>query len=317
MTPNSAAYLQRHTVTALLALAAGSAAAAPPVPFDTWTRNSTGVAAPCPTGYTCDVNVTDNNILQRVLTGPDGKRYIQLIVTGTQGTSSMSTESYVVSGGQNGIALKQKINDTGATSLQGTTTINTGWANNTAAPSILVQQTVSNTAPSGVGMVENFSFSEYRNASGVRNGSFLDIREDITDSTNVSPDTTATGRDVQSFVTRVASGNQVARAGSTSLPAATNGMMGGGGPTGGTLGWRAGDTVQVVWIGQICEGCQNTGMDGGGMGGGMGGGGDALFSYQAYDNLSDTSAAIATRSLLTTNPTNWVNPPFGTQPTMQ
>jgi len=59
------------------------------------------------------------------------------------------------------------------------------------------------------------------------------------------------------------------------------------------------------------------GGGGGGGGGGMGGGVfDATFSYQALDNMSDGAAAIATASVITTDPFTWPNPPFGAQPAL-
>ena len=94
-----------------------------------------------------------------------------------------------------------------------------------------------------------------------------------------------------------------------------DGMMGNG--AGGTVTWNAGDDVQVIWIGQLCEGCQNGGMGGGGMGGGMGGGGTTTFSYQSFDNLVDAQDPIATASIISTDPFTWPDPPFGTQPTLQ
>ena len=91
-------------------------------------------------------------------------------------------------------------------------------------------------------------------------------------------------------------------------------MMDGSGPQGGTVSWRVGDEIQVIWIGQVCEGCQSGGMMGGGGGGGGMMSGGSSFSYQAYDNLSDSSAGIATRSISQTAPINWQTAPFGEQP---
>ena len=83
--------------------------------------------------------------------------------------------------------------------------------------------------------------------------------------------------------------------------------MGGAGGAGGTVNWNAGNIVQVIWIGGNCAGCQ---MFGGGMGGANG-----AFSFQAYDNLSESVSAIYTRSIFTTAPFGWVPNVFGPQPT--
>ena len=57
-------------------------------------------------------------------------------------------------------------------------------------------------------------------------------------------------------------------------------------------------------------------MGGGGMGGGMGMMGGGLFAYQAYDNLSDAAPQINSRTLFSTDPLNWQDPPFGPQPSL-
>jgi hypothetical protein len=104
--------------------------------------------------------------------------------------------------------------------------------------------------------------------------------------------------------------------GMTGSTSTTSGGMtsGSGAPSGGTLTWGSGDEVQAIYIGQICEGCQIMGGMGGMGGGGMGGGGNGQFSYNSYGNLSSGDAAIATRSIVTTDPTNWVSDPFGPTP---
>jgi len=81
--------------------------------------------------------------------------------------------------------------------------------------------------------------------------------------------------------------------------------MAGGGPAGGTVAWSAGNEIQVLWIGQICQGCQT--VAGMGMGGGTGN-----FSFQAYENLS-SGASAQTRSIFSAAPFGW-NGVFGAQP---
>jgi len=83
----------------------------------------------------------------------------------------------------------------------------------------------------------------------------------------------------------------------------------GGGPAGGSISWSAGQEVQVIWIGEICQGCQTAA----GMGAGMGGAVNGTFAFQAYENLT-TGASIVTRSLTQTNPFTWQTNPFGPQP---
>jgi len=86
------------------------------------------------------------------------------------------------------------------------------------------------------------------------------------------------------------------------------GMMAAGVLAGGTITWNTGDEIQMMWIGAVCPGCMN-GM--GGMGQGFGGMGS--FSFQQYENIT-AGVAAATRSLQTSAPFTWTDPPFGPQP---
>ncbi len=318
-----------HTVhvlaaSGLLAIAC-SASATPPTSFDQWTTSGANINASCPSGFTCEINVQDAGITQQILTDGNGNRYIQQIIAGTDAKGSISTESFVNASSQalSGISVKQQLFSSGADGMDSTVAINTGWANTAGSPAFQVQQALTSVTPDGTSYTSGFNFSQNRDAANKITGHYMDIREDLIDSTLQSTGTTATGSDIQSFVMRRASGNMVPRSGSVSLPGSGGGGMmgGGGGPSGGTMAWAAGDDIQVLWIGQLCEGCQQSGTGGtggtGGMGGmgSMGGSGSGTFSFQAYDNLSDSAAGIATRSLFTTSPTNWVDP-FGTQPAL-
>lgn len=71
-----------------------------------------------------------------------------------------------------------------------------------------------------------------------------------------------------------------------------------GGSYGGETTWNAGDKVQTIWIGQNMG--KNVGQ----------------FSFQTYDNLSDSEAAIANRTLLDANPQAWDENLFGSAPTL-
>ena len=362
--------------------------AGPPVNFGNWNNNGGNISSGCPSGYTCEINVQDQGIQQRILTDQSGNRFIQLIIDGVDSSGArMSSESFVSSnqGGPEGISLRQVLTtpNVNGDTLSSTAVINRGWADDgraapvqlqqvlnsnsasggnlssefqynggNASPTYRLLQSLNSTGPtgetlssqfqydggnlstvdiqqsldamdsSGVGLRESFRYNADYNQQNVRQGYNLDVREDVFDSTLLSTDTTATGQDIHTFVTRLAGGNRVS-SGSTSLPGSSSMggmMMDGSGPTGGNLSWSAGDDVQVIWIGQICEGCQTSGgMGGGGMGGGGGGmmgSGSGAFSYQAYDNLSDSSAGIASRSIFQSDPINWESQPFGSQPSL-
>lgn len=314
--------------------------AAPPIAFDSWSSTAGKVSAPCPAGFKCDVNVADTGILQQILVDSKGNRFIQLIVEGADGRGGYaSTESYTgaSNSGKSGISVKQRVKQTtGTTRLDETSVINTGWANVVGAPAIQINQKVTHTAQAGTTFNATMNLQAQRDTAGKTVGTFLDIREDLTGSNFWSTGRTVSGTDKYVWVTRKVDGVYVARSGSASLPGAGGSMgMGGGGgggmgggttagpdPVGGSLSWAAGNQLQVVWGAINCPGCQqNTG--GGGMGGGGGGGGGggmmgvdgSMVSFQSYDNLSNSTAAIYTRALGQTTPINWSSTPFGAQPT--
>lgn len=313
------AYSRSRLTAAILAVSAvaPAAIAGPPVSFDRWSANNGNITSACPSGYTCEVNVADDGILQRLIIDADGNRYIQQIISDSSASGAMNAESFVNANQAqniNGIALKQRVQSTlGNDVMDSLAVINTGWAITPGEASVVLHQTIDSSTEPSVGYHSSFDYRQNRNTAGNITGFAVDIRQDVTDSSQLA-NTTATGQDIHSFVMRRRSGDEVRSSGSVSLPSTGGGgMMGdGGGPAGGTMSWRTGDDITTIWIGQVCEGCQDSGM--GGMGG-MGGMSGSLFSYQAYDNLSDSAAAVATRSLNTTDPINWTSA-FGAQPSL-
>ncbi len=295
--------------------------AGPPVPYDNWNTGGGPIDAPCPSGYTCEENVNDQGILQRILIDANGRRHVQLIIYDSNAQGTLAIESFVdatENSAQNGIALKQTLTATDAAGTQLTVNalINTGWALDPTSPALRMEQTLTQN-DRGVGFSSTFRYEVDRapgSEGGNTTGTFLDIRQDLVDS-SVLTDNPATGQDLYSFVLRQVGGDRVTQGGTVSLAGGGMGMMGGGGGRGGTLSWQAGDTVQAIWVGQLCEGCQQGGM--GGMGGMGGSGGTVTFSYQAFDNLSDTAGDITSYSLNNTDPSSWADPPFGTMPTLQ
>lgn len=311
--------------------------AAPPTTFDGWNENAGAITAACPTGFQCTESVNDQGILQRTLLSPTGEEYIQLIVSSTDQNGTVVTgESFIKAGGTtlNGISAKQIISQSGADQFDSQSILNVGWANDGTTPAVELSQNLT-TNYQGIDYSHSFAFNADHDAAGNSIGTYTDVRQTLLNTSAIDPNITPTGQDVQTFVFRRANGSRVANAGQAVLPAAQGGqmgMMGGGGMgdgmagggAGGTLNWNAGDDVQVIWIGQLCEGCGDGAgmMDGGGGGGGggmMGGGGtfNATFSYQSFDNLVDAADPISTASILTTNPFDWPDPPFGAQPTLQ
>ncbi|MDH4276012.1 MAG: hypothetical protein OEW08_13340, partial [Gammaproteobacteria bacterium] len=205
-----------HLMPMVALLSPISTWAAPPVPYGSWTRNAiTGITAPCPTGYKCDINVKDRGILQRVLTDPQGQRYIQLIVDDgiTRNNSQMTNESFVQGGGtsNNGIATKQHVSSSGATQLTSDVTLAKGWANNGKEAAVLISQSLfDNTNKKPVVYSSTFDIAlHYAANTQLVTGSYMAMRQDVTNSTALNGATRATGRDVHSFVSRRASGDFV------------------------------------------------------------------------------------------------------------
>ncbi len=301
------------TLITLPALAQGQ----PPTAFGGWTANGGAISAVCPSGYTCEDNVNDRGILQRILTDPSGKRFIQLVIhdAGPQGT--LSVESFVdasENANRDGIAIRQILDaPTDQGRLNATATIYTGWAIDPSAPALQLQQSLVQNDPANQDFNNTFLYEVDRDGNDNRLGHYLDIRVDV-----ITPNNAGTTNQ-DTVVIREAGGSRVAQSGSVTLPrrGGMGGMGGmGGGGRGGSLSWQAGDSLQTIWVAQQCQGCSSGGMGGGGMGGG-GGGGLTLFSYQAFDDLSDSAGAINSYSLSDTAPLAWPDPPLGPAPAFQ
>lgn len=317
----------------ILSSAVQSSFAAPPVAFDKWSQGSGGLSSNCPTNFTCSDGISDQGMLQRTLTDANGKRFYQTVIYDKMADgTTLSSESFVR--GNNvgdGISTKQVLTAPGTTSINSESIIDSGWATASGSGSITrLSQQLSDNSHQGIGYTDSFIFETTQDANENTTGYYLDIRQEVTDSSGVTPpsgsiiegslnSSPASGQDKHVFVTRKASGIYVPGSGSVSLPSTSGGgMMGGGGElSGGSVSWRSGDEVQVLWIGQVCEGCQNAGGmmggGGGGMGGGGGTGGNAVYSYQAYSNLSGNDSA-SSQSLNSTSPLNWNTSVFGEKP---
>ena len=301
--------------------------AAPPVAFGGWSETAGVISATCPANFQCINGVNDQGILQRTLRAATGEEYTQLVVVGVDNEGTVTTdESFIQmnSLALGGISTKQTFATAGPLPFNSQTLLNTGWANDGISPAINIKQSIVSTYL-GVDYSSIFAFEQDRDAIDNVTGSYTDISQTLLNSSLLS-NTPTTGVDVQKFVFRRASGARNPSAGSVTLGRVQGGQMGMGGMgggmgegmmgggNGGTINWNAGDDVQVVWIGALCEGCGNGGMGGGGMGGGAL---DVTFSFQAFDNLVDSQDPIATASIIGSDPFTWSDPPFGVQPVLQ
>lgn len=339
--------LFRHALFGLLAATfaqLSAVQAAPPAQFGSWSANGAGkISAPCPSGFSCQGIVSDAGVFQQFLTDRNGRRFIQTVIMDSNADGQMLMEAYVDgTGTADGISAMQNIRVDGTDTLDSTVHLNMGWAN-TGQNTVVIDQMVTSSAMPGVGYMDQFHHEIDQDQNGNEVGYFQAIRQEVTNTYLAGGDgVNPTGRDIHVFESRKAAGTRTGGSGSASLPSSAGGMGGmggGGGPTGGTMNWNAGDEIQAIYIGQICEGCQimsgmmkasggggggggttttttsttTTTTSGGMTGGGGGTGGNVAFSYQSYDNLSDGSAAVATRDYLSTGVVNW-NSVFGTAP---
>lgn len=280
--------------SATLILAGTAFAAGPPVPYDAWkvtagvVEKPAGGALDCPATWTCGTPLTGDGFLQRSLTKA-GIQYFQTIITNTGVTGipsalAFADESFVLSGGANGIADRQRVNDIAA-GLTNTNELNMGWAQSTpgpAAPELSLNQAL--TIPNGLTPPASDAFSI--SFSLVSDNAGADRIMNIGQSVALGTTT-----DRQGFKLVQANGSYVLGA---SSPASTQ--------TPDSVTWVDGDQVQAIWVGQELPVASQK------------------FGYQAFDNL--TTAQSKSYSDLADSGVNglnvytwdWPNPPFGTAP---
>ena len=236
---NSFGRLGSSTLKLSLLLFPTLALQAPPIPFDGWSNQNGSITAPCPNGFSCQLNVAEPGIMQRSLTDrTTGRKYVQLIIAdGNQtGDGEVMLENFVESSGQglSGIALKQIITQRGAYDMDYSIVLNTGWADDPTNPTIVMSQINRDTTPEGVGFYNEFEYSAHLGPNDVVTGYYYGIRQDITNSANLNGSNSG-GQDTHAFVLRRASGI-FTPSGSATLPAPAGMGMGGGAGGGGGMG---------------------------------------------------------------------------------
>jgi len=186
----------------------------------------------CPSGFSCEVNVSSQGMEQRVLTDNNGTQYIQVTVQDGSVSSEgrFDYESFVNGSNgntQGGVSAKLDIRQTGQFDLDYSTILNLGWAN-TSGSAIEINQTNKDSG-SGIDFEQNFNYLQNQDSRGRATGYYYGIREKVVGSGYDS------GGGTQTFVLRRAGGDFV-RSGSASL----GGTGGGGGMTGGGGGGMTG-----------------------------------------------------------------------------
>ena len=257
--------------------------AAPPIPFDRWSASGNGtITATCPGGFTCNDNVTSDNMLQRILiNNANNQTYIQVLLAdgAVNNTGRLVYESFTNASDNSasGISSKMLINQTGAENLDYSVLLNLGWANSAGAPAIDFAQTVTDTYNAGVTLDYTFDYQQNQNTNGTATGYRYGIRETVRNSAALNG---SGNNDVWTFVLRRAGGSFV-NAGSATLPGA-GGMGGMGGAAGGGAGGGGGGG------GAMGAAVATAGATTGATGTTTGGGGSRMARALNNDQVSST-----------------------------
>lgn len=321
-------------VTAFASLLPGGAFSDPPIPFGGWRVDSGVVTANCAATAVCNSPTAMPGLYQREVTvRADGRQFVQSIMTdaganGLAGTLPFSSESFILQGGftsQNsrqqqvngepvnssnvisngGISVRQEVNDS-ANGFLSSVTLNTGAAATPGRPSIEINQQLLAGFDANMGVSGTFSYIANTDANGNRTGFKLFIDQAVDGSSISGGGSGGWGgsrgsTDSNVFAYREVAGSMLTNPGSVSFSGSNSGGGGGWGGGGGGFGsstspgsvtWVPGNDVKVVWVAQ------------------------PSFGFQMFDNLSDTSPAIAATSISNPGPFAWPTDPFGTRPAL-
>ncbi len=304
----------------------GLAFAAAPVAFDQWQADGGIINSQCPDGFSCDVLVSENGILQRgIIDLSDDRYYIQTFiadknVSGAASTLPYANEHYVRMSEFNspldeslGLASKQSVNFADASNNEAFVSVSeifSGWA----APEGMSrafnfsQSAQEINAIYGVAFDNKFDYEKNVDLAGSTMGYSLDILQTI-GMHNVATWTIGQGDDksanklcsdricsaldgpsVQHFVQQERGGN-LSPAGENTLP-----------NKGKTVYRDAGDNVKVVWIANALD----TGPDPRDAKKKLNGG---LFGFWSYQDNNEEDSGYDTDLLIL-----WPDSPYGGLP---
>lgn len=282
---------------------------APPA-FDQWSVNNGNIAAGCGAGANCEILTSGPGFMQRRVDAP-GQSFVQTIVTAPGATGvaagglAFSDESFTLSnptiqGGTQspqttfaGLADRQLIHTQNAATaptmtFDSSTTIRTGWAAVPGEPNIDIAQSITERNAAGESFKMTSRIKGNNDANGNQTGTSMALSTELRQPENGDGQQSG-GEDVQVFELRRVGGNMLTAAGSATLNSST-------------VRWNPNDVAQVVWIGQAFD---------------LGSFAEGGFTFQSFDNLSDSVDAI--RRVTQSNnggPFAWADPPFGTRPVM-
>jgi hypothetical protein len=303
-----------------LAVISGIASAAPPIPYDGYTVTNGVINAPCP-AISCTTLVSDNGFLERQVKTGSGT-YIQFILTDIgvsgdpaqaafsagRGTVNFTNEDFVKLGNRtNGLASKQSlissefVDPTTEDRFQTSTVYSFGWAKPTAAtPWIDMTQAVStldySANPLSPQEIFNTTIHVLSSDSAFQSNQNVDLTQKIF----------LGGSDSQSFKYKEVSGGYLTVGHTAGVDSPTPLLP--GGTNGGDITWAAFfDKVSATYIGQdLTSNDPNVN--------------DTLFGYTRYATQDGSLDTILSETHLSSlsdpNPVNWLNPPFGSAPTL-
>ncbi|MBI3772435.1 MAG: hypothetical protein HY272_07030 [Gammaproteobacteria bacterium] len=297
-----------------------------PTSFGGWAATSGVVSATCPSGLTCTDVAQSSGFLQRSLKDTAGKTYFQTIIietgaSGLPGALNFSTENFVrrnpdnTSGPLGGIANHQVIKDDSVnkwdktnSALSMDSTIKTKWSTDTTSPSIVTNQSISESGTAfDTKFLSTYKFEENISELGVRSGYAYDIGQLFSQQWGKDQSvgkcdkcsSTTTPYEVQGFTRRLRSGDMSKSAGTGTLP------------SGRSVTWNAGETVAVTWAGQVMNHWEELESNEG-----TPGWEDLEMSFQAYENLSSGQAPSRYMAYGSSAPLDWNTATFGAAPVM-
>ncbi len=308
----------------------------PPTPFGQWQASNGTITSECPIGFSCAVIIEESGYLQRQLIDETTRdNFVQSIsldfgATGNSSSLPSSGESFIKrnfgrdqSPADIGLANKQQIFESGVNPVDGSianfdlsTTIATGWADDSINPSVSTQQSIEETSQAASVFSSYFTFDANYNADGNTTGYKTIIEQeftqplgvdqplDIKDSDDCKDNNVCNVNviDAQGFVQREISGDFLTQGGQVQLP------------DGRAVNWIAGDTVKVTWIGQRFNHTQK--LEEFEPGKFLPGFELLETGFTVYDNKSDNQGPIRYFAYRDSSPINWNENTFGKTPTL-
>lgn len=253
--------------------------------------------AACPATFTCSGGIFGDGFVQRTLTDATGVQYFQTVITdkGVNGIPSalgFTDESYVRSGGAagtavNGVADRQRVTDLGVTqagtNLVTSSELNIGWATTAGANALQLSQTLTQDA---VGFSTGFTLTDVTPAAGQPGGSGVGngLRTMALDQSILLNPSVQGATDKQAFALR-----QIDAGAAGSVKVGSQ-----------TTTWKAGDTINAIWVGQNMPTASGQ-----------------LFAFESYGNVTTNAVPASFFSLAPPTPVQpqfWNTSVFGAAP---